>query len=68
MNKDKSDLNDEIQVLFHDSNDELQRPRQLLSDLVNDEDILVAYDLAVVFDETQENSEPLCIVDDENEK
>ena len=50
MIKYQSDLSDERQVLFHDSNDELQRPRQLLCDLVNDEDILVAYDLAVVFD------------------
>lgn len=68
MIKDQSDLNYEIQVLFHVSNDELQRPHQLLCDLVNDEDILVAYDLAVVVDEIQENSEPLSIMDDENEK
>ena len=52
---DQLDLNDESQVLFHDSNNELQWPCQLLGDLVNDEDILVAYDLAVVFDEIQEN-------------
>ena len=66
--KDQSNLNDESQVLFHDSNDELQWPCQILCDLVNDEYILVSYDLAVVFDEIQENSEPLSILDRENEK
>ena len=61
-------MNDEIQVLFHDYNDELQRPHKILCDIVNDEDILVAYDLDVVFDEIQENLEPFSILDHENEK
>lgn len=68
MIKDQSYLNNESHVLFHDSNDELQRPCQLLCYIVNDEDILIAYDLDIVFDEIQENSERLSIVDDDNEK
>ena len=68
MIKDQSYFNNESQVLFHDSNDELQRPYQFICDLVNDEDILVSYDLVDVFDEIQGNSKPLSSVDDDNEK
>lgn len=41
MIKDQSDLNDESQVLFHDSNYEFQRPFHFLCYLFNDEYMLI---------------------------